>query len=121
MSVDDLRRPHAPFEDGDADIAAIGALVADRARCRMLLTLLDGSSRSATELASAARVSPATASSHLAKLTEARLLSVEVDGRHRFYRIARPEVGALIDALEYFADSTDDGPGDPPEPGRTRP
>ena len=48
-------------------------------------------------------MSPATASSHLRKLTEASLLTVESHGRHRYYRLAGPEVGRLIEALQQVA------------------
>jgi DNA-binding transcriptional ArsR family regulator len=91
---------------GDADLAAIGVLFADRARCRILLALSDGRTLPASQLATKAGISPATASSHLAKLTKAGLLTVEAIGRHRMYRIARPEVSTLIDALKRFATAT---------------
>ena len=88
---------------GDSDIAAIGALVADRGRCRILLALGDGRALPASRLADEAGVSPATASSHLRKLTDATLLTVETHGRHRYYRLAGPEVGRLIEALQQLA------------------
>ena len=59
--------------------------------------LMDGRAQTATELAYHAGVSPQTASSHLAKLTDANLLTVEKQGRHRYYRLADP---AIADALE---------------------
>jgi DNA-binding transcriptional ArsR family regulator len=92
---------------GDVDLAAIGALVADRARCCILLALCDAGPLSASRLAIAAGISPATASSHFAKLTQAGLLAVEAVGRHRFYRVAGPEVATLIDAMKFFAFTTD--------------
>ncbi|GIH25817.1 transcriptional regulator [Acrocarpospora phusangensis] len=88
---------------GDADIAAIGALVADPARCRILLALNDGRALPASRLAAEAGVSPATASSHLGKLTEGGLLAVQAHGRHRYYRLAGPEVARLIEALQQLA------------------
>jgi DNA-binding transcriptional ArsR family regulator len=88
---------------GDTDIAAVGSLVADRGRCRMLLALGDGRALPASRLASEAGVSPATASSHLRKLTDAGLLTVETHGRHRYYRLAGPDVGRLIEALQQVA------------------
>jgi DNA-binding transcriptional ArsR family regulator len=91
---------------GDSDIAAIGALVADRGRCRILLALGDGRALPASRLADEAGVSPATASSHLRKLTEAGLLAVETHGRHRYYRLAGPDVGRLIEALQQLAPAT---------------
>ena len=45
-------------------------------------------------------MTPATASSHLGKLTAGGLLTVEAHGRHRYYRLAGPEVAELIETLE---------------------
>jgi DNA-binding transcriptional ArsR family regulator len=88
---------------GDVDIAVVGALVADPTRCRILLALGDGRALPASRLAADAGVSAATASSHLGKLTDAGLLTVEARGRYRYYRLAGPEVGNLIEALERLA------------------
>jgi DNA-binding transcriptional ArsR family regulator len=88
---------------GDTDIAAVGALVADRARGRILLALLDGRALPASRLAAEAGVTPATASSHLGKLTEGGFLTVEARGRHRYYRLAGPPVARLIEALQTLA------------------
>jgi hypothetical protein len=46
-----------------------------------------------------------TASSHLGKLTSAGLLAVETHGRHRYYRLAGPEVGELLEQLGRLAPS----------------
>jgi DNA-binding transcriptional ArsR family regulator len=88
---------------GDADLAAVGALVADAGRCRILLALDDGRALPAGRLAAEAGVTPATASSHLRKLTDAGLLAVETHGRHRYYRLAGPTVGRLIEVLGQLA------------------
>jgi len=88
---------------GDSDIAAIGALVADPSRCRILLALNDGRALPATRLASEAGVSAATTSSHLRKLTNAGLLAVEAHGRKRYYRLAGPEVARMIEVLGQLA------------------
>ncbi len=53
----------------------------------------------ATELAYRAGVSPPTASSHLAKLVQAKLLAVDVEGRYRHYRLAGPNVGHAVEAI----------------------
>jgi hypothetical protein len=65
----------------------------------MLSALLDGRALTATELAYAARVTPQTASTHLAKLTEAGLLSSIRDGRHRYFRLASPKVAQMLDGI----------------------
>jgi DNA-binding transcriptional ArsR family regulator len=95
--------PSQAVGGGDTDIAAIGALVADPGRCRILLALDDGRALPATRLAAEAGVSAATASSHLGKLTNAGLLAVEAHGRHRYYRLAGPAVAQLIEALQQLA------------------
>lgn len=84
---------------GDADIARVGALVADPARARVLLALGDGRALPATVLAGEAGVAPSTASAHLGKLVKGGLLVVERHGRHRYFRIAGPEVADLMEAL----------------------
>jgi DNA-binding transcriptional ArsR family regulator len=89
--------------EGDADIAALASLFADPARCSVLLALDDGRALPASVLADEARVSRSTASSHLSKLTDAGLLRVETHGRHRYYRLAGPQVGALLEQLVALA------------------
>lgn len=83
----------------DAEIAAVAALVGDATRARMLTALMDGRARTAKELAYAARITPQTASSHLAKLLRARLLAMERQSRHRYFRLATPSVGHAVEAL----------------------
>ena len=80
-------------------IAEIAALVGEPARATMLTALLDGRALTATELAFAARVTPQTASTHLARLTEAGLLSAVRDGRHRYFRLASPKVVEMLDGI----------------------
>jgi DNA-binding transcriptional ArsR family regulator len=84
---------------GPNAMAEIAALVGDPARANILETLLDGRAFTATELAFAARVSPPTASAHLAKLTEARLISMLKQGRHRYYRLASPVVARMLESI----------------------
>ena len=94
----------------DADLASVGAVLAEPARAKVLLALGDGRSLAASVLAAEAGVAPATASHHLARLVEAGLLVVEPRGRHRYFRLAGPEVGALIEAVARVA---------PPQPVRS--
>ncbi len=84
---------------GDADIAKIGALVAEPARARILLALGDGRALPASVLSDEAGVTPSTTSAHLGKLLDGGLLRVERHGRHRYFRLAGPEVAELIEAL----------------------
>jgi DNA-binding transcriptional ArsR family regulator len=81
------------------DIAAVGALVGDPARANILTSLMSGEALTATELAHDAGIAAATASGHLAKLLEGGLLLVEKQGRHRYYRLAGPDVATALEAL----------------------
>ena len=80
-------------------IAEIAALLGDPARATMVSALVDGRPLTASELAAAARITPQTASTHLAKLTGAGLLSVVRHGRHRHFRLASPAVADMIDGI----------------------
>jgi len=83
----------------DPGIPRIANLLADPARARILWTLIDGTTRPAGELAYAANISAQSASAHLAKLVEGGLLDAEAQGRHRYFRIAGPDVAALIEGM----------------------
>src|SRR6202022_416761 len=80
-------------------VAEIAALIGEPARATMLSALLDGRALAASELAYAARVTPQTASTHLAKLSEAGLLSPIRDGRHRYFRLASPKGVEMLDGI----------------------
>ena len=80
-------------------IAESAALIADPARATMLSALLDGRALTAGELALAAQITPQTASTHLAKLTDAAVLSVVRSGRHRYFRLASPTVVEMIEGI----------------------
>lgn len=80
-------------------IANIGALMGDPARANMLTALMSGQALTASELAHVAGIAAPTASGHLAQLLAGCLLVVEKQGRHRYYRLAGPEVAAAIEAL----------------------
>ncbi|WP_309664215.1 helix-turn-helix transcriptional regulator [Tabrizicola sp.] len=81
------------------DIARIAALIGDPARANILGALMAGHALTATELAAEAGVTPQTASSHLAQLTQGALLSVLAQGRHRYFTLASPEVARAVEAL----------------------
>ena len=84
-------------------LAEVAALAGDPARANILLALLDGRARTSTELSFFAGVSPQTTSGHLAKLAETRLLLLHRQGRHRYYRLASPLVGRMLEALAAVA------------------
>jgi DNA-binding transcriptional ArsR family regulator len=80
-------------------LAQTGALIGDPARANILLALMDGRALTAGELAWHAGVSAQTASGHLGKLVEARLIAVVRQGRHRYHRLASSEVARAVEAL----------------------
>ena len=88
---------------GDADLAAVGAVLAEPARAKILLALADGRSLSASVLAGEAGVGAPTASHHLARLAAGGLITVTIRGRYRYYTLAGPHVGALIEAVARVA------------------
>ncbi|MEO6784276.1 MAG: winged helix-turn-helix domain-containing protein [Bradyrhizobium sp.] len=85
------------------DIALVASLVGDPARSNMLTALMTGRALTASELAHQAGVTPQTASSHLAKLEAGGLIEQEKQGRHRYYRLADPDVAAVLEGLEGLA------------------
>ena len=101
--------------DADVNVAAVAALVADPTRAHMLTALMDGRARTAKELAYGAGVTPQTASSHLAKLLRARLLAMERQSRHRYFRLAGPSVGHAIEGLMAVAPARPRAVSRPPD------
>lgn len=100
------------------DISRLAALIGDPARANILSALMSGMALTAGELAREAGVSAQTASGHLARLAAAGLLLVEVQGRHRYYRIAGSSVAQAIETLAVLAETTGHlrtrpGPSDP--------
>jgi DNA-binding transcriptional ArsR family regulator len=81
----------------------ISGLICEPARARMLWNLLDGRAYTATELAAAADISATSASNHLAKLLDAGILNVEMQGRHRYYSFADSEIAYVVESLANLA------------------
>jgi DNA-binding transcriptional ArsR family regulator len=96
-------------------LADIAGLIADPSRAAMLLTLMDGRALTSSELALAAGVGLPTASAHLSRLGDAGLVSGERQGRHRYFRLAGPQVAEAIEALQALSAPSD------PSPVRTGP
>lgn len=94
--------PMTNFVSGN-NLAEVAALIGDPARANILQALTDGRALTAGELAWHAGVSAQTTSGHLAKLTEARLIVLEKQGRHRYFRLASPEIASAIEALMIVA------------------
>src|SRR5215831_2049765 len=83
----------------EKQFADLAVLLGDRNRATMLWHLLDGRAFTATELSVLADTSAQSASNHLALLVRANLLSVEKQGRHRYYRFASDDVAHVVESL----------------------
>jgi DNA-binding transcriptional ArsR family regulator len=81
------------------DISVVAALIGNPACANMLTALLTGPALTATELAQEAGLSPSTVSGHLDKLEKASLVTVERQGRHRYFQLADPDVAMALEAL----------------------
>ncbi|MER5552548.1 helix-turn-helix domain-containing protein [Streptomyces sp. NPDC002793] len=87
----------------EPELARAARLLASASRARMLKALSGGRPLAVTVLATEAGVSVPTASVHLAQLAEAGLVLAEHSGRHRYFRLASPDVAAALEALALIA------------------
>ncbi len=87
----------------DADVAVPAGLFADQTRAAVIAALLDGRALTAGELARGAGVSAPTVSAHLHRLLAAGIVEVEVQGRHRYYRLTDERAGRAFEALAALA------------------
>ncbi|MBT9456685.1 MAG: helix-turn-helix transcriptional regulator [Burkholderiaceae bacterium] len=89
--------------NADLQLSLVAGAIADPARARMLCCLMDGHARTATELATVGEVGASTASSHLARLRQQHLVEVLAQGKHRYFKLASPEVARALEALLVLA------------------
>ena len=94
-----------------AAIAQTAAPIGDPTRATMLAALMDGRALTAKELAMAAGVTAQTASGHLMQFTEAGLLAMERQGRHRYHRLASPAVASMLESIMSVAAAGATGAG----------
>ena len=80
-------------------IARVAALIGDTTRAEVLTTLMADRALTATELAAIAGVTKQTISAHLNRLVDAGLLAVSRQGRHRYFRLAAPDVARVLESL----------------------
>ncbi len=90
----------------DRDLAPVASLIGDPTRIAILAALAEGHALPAGELAHRAGVHPATATAHLRQLVDGGLVSVRVQGRHRYHELAGPRVAAVVEALAQLAPAT---------------
>ncbi len=88
----------------EENFVSTAGLICEPTRAKMLWNLLDGRAYTATELAVTADISATSASNHLAKLLEAKIVKVEIQGRHRYYSFANSEVAYVVESLANLAD-----------------
>ncbi|MEQ6353517.1 helix-turn-helix domain-containing protein [Lysinibacillus sp. M3] len=81
------------------NMAEIGSLLGETSRATMLASMMDGRFHTASELAYMAAIKPQTASFHLAKLVEGKLVKVEKQGRHRYFQLAGEEIAQLLESF----------------------
>jgi DNA-binding transcriptional ArsR family regulator len=86
------------MKDGP-NIARIASLLGDPARAEVLTALMTDRALTATELAAISGVTKQTMSAHLSKLLDAALVAVDQQGRHRYFRLADPDVAGLLESL----------------------
>lgn len=100
------------------DISRIAALIGNPACTNMLTALMAGPALTVTELAHEAGLGLSTVSGHLARLEEAKLVVVERQGRHRYFRLSDADVMTALEGLMPLAARaghmrTRTGPRDP--------
>ncbi len=81
------------------EISRISTIIGDPVRSVILWTLLDNRAYTAIELANVVETSPQNISIHLSKLVNADLLTVESQGRHKYYKLLNPEIAGVIEGI----------------------
>ncbi|MDH6247702.1 winged helix-turn-helix domain-containing protein [Mycobacterium sp. OTB74] len=81
------------------DIAAIGRLLGDDSRAAMTLALMDGRAWTVGEIARYLGIAKSTATEHAHRLVDGGLLTEAHQGRHRYLRLAGPDVAEAVEAL----------------------
>ena len=89
--------------DAHPDLSEVAKAIGDPTRVRMLAQLMGGRAATAKELAYDAGVTPATATAHLRRLRRSALVEVRSQGRHKYFRLASPDVARCVEALMVIA------------------
>lgn len=88
-----------PLHTHEGAASRIAAAIGDAGRARMLYSLLGNVTRTSTELALIAEVSPSTASAHLRRLLDDRLMTVQAHGKQRRYSLRNADIARVLEAL----------------------
>jgi DNA-binding transcriptional ArsR family regulator len=89
--------------DAEPDVERVAGAIGDATRVRMLMLLVEGRALTAKELAYSAGVEPATATAHLRRLVGSALIRATPSGRHKYFRLASPQVARLVESLMVVA------------------
>ena len=74
-------------------------LIGEPSRAKMLWKLLDGRAYTTTELSNEAGITIQSASMHLKKLLLNEIVSVEKQGRHKYFRLFNEELAFALESL----------------------
>src|SRR5215204_5391648 len=88
------------------DLVGLTGVLADASRLAILDALIDAQAHTIGRLAKHAGVSAATASSHLRRLLDAKLVTVTNAGRKREVRLAGADVAEMLERLAVVANAT---------------
>ena len=85
--------------DVEPDVSRVARTIGDPTRMRMLMLLMEGRALTAKELAHGVQVEPATATAHLRRLLADELVICTAQGRHKYFRLASPNVAHCVETL----------------------
>ncbi len=98
-------------------LSILATALAHPTRSTAVAALLSGTAHTSGELARVCAVAPSTMSSHLNKLIDAGVVTVQSAGRYRAYRIASRELADLLEHLDSI-DLPETEPPERPTPGQ---
>ncbi|MCP5025841.1 MAG: helix-turn-helix transcriptional regulator [Actinomycetia bacterium] len=84
-------------------LAEVAGALSSETRAATMCALMSGTAHTGRELAASVGVAPSTMSEHLGVLVDSGLVSIEPQGRHRYFRVAGPEIAAAIEQLNVTA------------------
>lgn len=83
----------------EPDLERLARTLGDPTRMGMLVLLMEGRALTAKELAYGSGVQPSTATEHLKRLQADGLIESSAQGRHKYYRLAAPDLARAIELL----------------------
>jgi DNA-binding transcriptional ArsR family regulator len=92
--------------------------IGEPTRIGMLTLLMEGRALTAKELAFGAGVRPSTGTTHLRRLMDDSLVIVARQGRHKYFRLASPDVARCVESLMSVASPVTETKAGPDSPLR---